>query len=181
MDITTLLSPTDLTMLLLTPDRFPRNYFSEDWCGSFGECLERIQRFSLCLSVLPSLLPSLPSLISSLLVDGQTGSGKSYSMMGSDSSPGIIPRICRALFYLIRRFNQEHGIHLEEASPEDRPFTVEASYLEIYNEVITPPCPSLWSLSILPPSFRKFAIFWIPTDTIFVFVSTPRLVSSWRT
>jgi hypothetical protein len=69
-----------------------------------------------------------------LSTDGQTGSGKSYSMMGSESSPGIIPRICRALFYLIKRYNLEHGF-MEDVPPEERPYTVEASYLEIYNEV----------------------------------------------
>jgi hypothetical protein len=56
-------------------------------------------------------------------------------MMGSESSPGIIPRICRALFYLIKRYNLEHGFTIEEVAPEERPYTVEASYLEIYNEV----------------------------------------------
>jgi kinesin family member 1 len=71
----------------------------------------------------------------SLFAYGQTGSGKSYSMMGSDADPGIIPRVCMALFYLIRR-------HYEtvEGEPGDssssRQFSVEASYLEIYNERI---------------------------------------------
>ena len=66
---------------------------------------------------------------------GQTGSGKSYSMMGTEKDPGIIPRICRALFYMILRHSQEAGIDIALVSIEDRPFTVEASYLEIYNEV----------------------------------------------
>lgn len=75
------------------------------------------------------------TLLISFVLDGQTGSGKSYSMMGSETSPGIIPRICRALFYLIKRYNFEHGLTADEIPPEERPFTVEASYLEIYNEV----------------------------------------------
>ncbi|XP_015767557.1 PREDICTED: kinesin-like protein KIF16B [Acropora digitifera] len=29
---------------------------------------------------------------------GQTGAGKSYSMMGQDSAPGLIPRICQGLY-----------------------------------------------------------------------------------
>jgi hypothetical protein len=57
-------------------------------------------------------------------------------MMGSESSPGIIPRICKTLFYLIKRYNEEQGVRVDEISAEDRPFTVEASYLEIYNEVL---------------------------------------------
>jgi hypothetical protein len=69
-------------------------------------------------------------------ITGQTGSGKSYSMMGTDRDPGIIPRICRALFYMIKRHGLENGgVNPAELSAEDRPFTVEASYLEIYNEV----------------------------------------------
>jgi hypothetical protein len=143
----------------------------------------------LLVSPSPSLPPSplLPLLSPphSPSADGQTGSGKSYSMMGSEASPGIIPRICRALFYLIRRFNHEHGINLEDASPEDRPFSVEASYLEIYNEVtfrslsLSLSAPPLSSLSCL--LFRKSAICWIPIDTIFESESIPRLVCLWRT
>ena len=52
--------------------------------------------------------------------------GKSYSMMGSAQDPGIIPRVCRALFYMIGRQAEDSGA---------RSYTVEASYLEIYNEV----------------------------------------------
>ena len=69
-------------------------------------------------------------------IDGRTGSGKSYSMMGSELNPGIIPRICKTLFYLIKRYHLEKGLNIDEILPEDRPFTVEASYLEIYNEKI---------------------------------------------
>ena len=58
-------------------------------------------------------------------------------MMGSEADPGIIPRICKALFYMIKRHNAEGGVDPSELSLEDRPFTVEASYLEIYNEVST--------------------------------------------
>lgn len=29
---------------------------------------------------------------------GQTGAGKSYTMMGSRSDPGLIPRLCNELF-----------------------------------------------------------------------------------
>lgn len=54
-------------------------------------------------------------------------------MMGSASDPGIIPRICEALFYLINN----HGTDVSVAGVEfdSTIFSVEASYLEIYNEV----------------------------------------------
>ncbi|KAM3603413.1 uncharacterized protein V6R79_021811 [Siganus canaliculatus] len=56
---------------------------------------------------------------------GQTGSGKSYTMMGSAEQPGLIPRLCSALF---SRTVQE--------AQEGESFTVEVSYMEIYNEKV---------------------------------------------
>uniref|UniRef100_A0A672GXT9 Kinesin family member 13Ba n=1 Tax=Salarias fasciatus TaxID=181472 RepID=A0A672GXT9_SALFA len=56
---------------------------------------------------------------------GQTGSGKSYTMMGSGDHPGLIPRLCSALF---ERTQKEQR--------EEESFTVEVSYMEIYNEKV---------------------------------------------
>ncbi|XP_044233290.1 kinesin-like protein KIF13B isoform X2 [Thunnus albacares] len=56
---------------------------------------------------------------------GQTGSGKSYTMMGSAEQPGLIPRLCSSLFSRI----------VQEAR-EGETFTVEVSYMEIYNEKV---------------------------------------------
>uniref|UniRef100_A0A6Q2WXG2 Kinesin family member 13Bb n=1 Tax=Esox lucius TaxID=8010 RepID=A0A6Q2WXG2_ESOLU len=56
---------------------------------------------------------------------GQTGSGKSYTMMGSPEQPGLIPRLCSSLF----------GRTLQEQR-EGESFTVEVSYMEIYNEKV---------------------------------------------
>ncbi|XP_074540625.1 kinesin-like protein KIF13B isoform X2 [Halichoeres trimaculatus] len=56
---------------------------------------------------------------------GQTGSGKSYTMMGSEEQPGLIPRLCSSLF---SRTVQE--------AQEGEGFTVEVSYMEIYNEKV---------------------------------------------
>nr|XP_015832787.2 kinesin-like protein KIF13B isoform X2 [Nothobranchius furzeri] len=56
---------------------------------------------------------------------GQTGSGKSYTMMGSGDQPGLIPRLCSALFERTK---------LEQR--EEESFTVEVSYMEIYNEKV---------------------------------------------
>uniref|UniRef100_M3ZHX7 Kinesin family member 13B n=1 Tax=Xiphophorus maculatus TaxID=8083 RepID=M3ZHX7_XIPMA len=56
---------------------------------------------------------------------GQTGSGKSYTMMGSAEQPGLIPRLCSSLF---SRTVQE--------AREGETFTVEVSYMEIYNEKV---------------------------------------------
>uniref|UniRef100_H2MNQ5 Kinesin-like protein n=1 Tax=Oryzias latipes TaxID=8090 RepID=H2MNQ5_ORYLA len=56
---------------------------------------------------------------------GQTGSGKSYTMMGSSEQPGLIPRLCSSLF----------SRTVKEAR-EGETFTVEVSYMEIYNEKV---------------------------------------------
>nr|XP_046229125.1 kinesin-like protein KIF13B isoform X3 [Scatophagus argus] len=56
---------------------------------------------------------------------GQTGSGKSYTMMGSAEQPGLIPRLCSSLF----------NRTVKEAR-EGESFTVEVSYMEIYNEKV---------------------------------------------
>jgi hypothetical protein len=67
-----------------------------------------------------------------LFAYGQTGSGKSYSMMGNSTDAGIIPRVCRALFYMIlRQADPDNG-----SGVEPRSISVEADYLEIYNENI---------------------------------------------
>ncbi|XP_076128775.1 kinesin-like protein KIF13B isoform X3 [Alosa pseudoharengus] len=56
---------------------------------------------------------------------GQTGSGKSYTMMGSADQPGLIPRLCSSLF---------ERSALEQREGES--FTVEVSFMEIYNEKV---------------------------------------------
>lgn len=55
---------------------------------------------------------------------GQTGSGKSYSMMGYGQEYGIIPKICQDMFERIKVMQEDKNLG----------FTVEVSYLEIYNE-----------------------------------------------
>ncbi|KAF8123072.1 P-loop containing nucleoside triphosphate hydrolase protein [Mycena galopus ATCC 62051] len=54
---------------------------------------------------------------------GQTASGKTYTLTGSDEQPGIIPRAIRDIFAFIR------------ATPS-REYLLRCSYLEIYNETI---------------------------------------------
>ncbi|KAM9465916.1 kinesin-like protein KIF13B isoform 1-T1 [Clarias gariepinus] len=56
---------------------------------------------------------------------GQTGSGKSYTMMGSSDQPGLIPRLCSSLFERTLQHQRE-----------GESFTVEVSYMEIYNEKV---------------------------------------------
>ncbi|AAW41182.2 kinesin, putative [Cryptococcus deneoformans JEC21] len=58
---------------------------------------------------------------------GQTGSGKSYSMMGYGAEKGIIPLTTSELF---RRIEARMG------SDVNLSYTVEVSYIEIYNEKV---------------------------------------------
>ncbi|RVE41900.1 hypothetical protein evm_013450 [Chilo suppressalis] len=54
---------------------------------------------------------------------GQTSSGKTYTMSGTETSPGIIPLAVYNLFEIIK-------------SIPDRDFLVRVSYIEIYNETL---------------------------------------------
>ncbi|GJJ16281.1 hypothetical protein Clacol_010577 [Clathrus columnatus] len=62
-----------------------------------------------------------------ILAYGQTGSGKSYSMMGYGADKGIIPLTCSELFVRTQE-KEERDSNLK--------FTVEVSYIEIYNEKV---------------------------------------------
>ncbi|NXF34290.1 CENPE protein, partial [Nyctibius bracteatus] len=55
---------------------------------------------------------------------GQTASGKTYTMMGSEDSVGIIPKAIQHVFRIICEI-------------PDREFLLRVSYMEIYNETIT--------------------------------------------
>ncbi|XP_042308114.1 kinesin-like protein KIF19 isoform X2 [Sceloporus undulatus] len=55
---------------------------------------------------------------------GPTGCGKTYTMLGTDSEPGIYVRTLNDLFYAI------------EETSNDMEYEVSMSYLEIYNEMI---------------------------------------------
>ena len=101
--------------------------------------------------------------------DGQTGSGKSFSMVGSASDKGIIPRVCHALFHMIDDERRLRG---------DALFKVEASYLEIYNEVL------VLYFYIQYVTFdaicRKCVICWMPRKLICEFVSTRLWEFLWK-
>ena len=55
-----------------------------------------------------------------------TGSGKSYTMMGTVDHRGIIPQLCDTLFERITA----------ESSSDEQSYAVEVSYMEIYNEKV---------------------------------------------
>eukprot|EP01052_Picozoa_sp_SAG31_P023444 SAG31_NODE_1932_length_6879_cov_123.069322_5_plen_683_part_00 len=59
---------------------------------------------------------------------GATGSGKTHTMQGQRSDPGMIPRTVDAVFAKLER------LRLEEPKTADELFEVAVSYYEIYNE-----------------------------------------------
>ncbi|XP_077485277.1 kinesin-like protein KIF28 [Amblyomma americanum] len=74
-----------------------------------------------------------------LLAYGQSGSGKSYSMVGYGTNTGMVPRLCEDLFQEIEK-KRSVGKHME--------FEVELSMLEIYNEAV-------FDLLVVPQGKRK--------------------------
>jgi hypothetical protein len=69
--------------------------------------------------------PFVIRLLTDVLTLIQTGSGKSYSMMGTPDDRGLIPRACEDLFRYIDTSTQAHAS-----------YSVEVSYMEIYNEKV---------------------------------------------
>ena len=63
-----------------------------------------------------------------LFAYGQTGSGKTHSMMGNAQDPGVIPKVCGAIFEKVR------------AASEDTTISVRASYIQIYREALEDLC-----------------------------------------
>ncbi|XP_039985458.1 kinesin-like protein KIF14 [Xiphias gladius] len=73
----------------------------------------------------PLLLRAFEGFNTCLFAYGQTGTGKSYTMMGFGEEAGVIPRFCRELFS--RLASMEH---------KEVKCHVEMSYFEVYNEKI---------------------------------------------
>lgn len=72
-----------------------------------------------------SMLWNFHSFISNHRITCCLGSGKSYTMMGSQDHKGIIPRLCDSLFDLIAKQQSSELM-----------YKVEVSYMEIYNEKV---------------------------------------------
>ncbi|KAI3425840.1 hypothetical protein D9Q98_007814 [Chlorella vulgaris] len=80
-------------------------------------------------SARPAVQNVLQGFNASIIANGQTGTGKTYTMEGERAGPGagIIPRAIEDVFAHI-----QHGSEGESCK-----FLVRASYLQIYNEVIS--------------------------------------------
>ena len=63
-----------------------------------------------------------------LFAYGQTGSGKTHSMMGNDKDPGVIPKVCCAIFDKVKEVGANTTVK------------VTASYIQIYREILQDLC-----------------------------------------
>ncbi|CBZ27771.1 putative kinesin [Leishmania mexicana MHOM/GT/2001/U1103] len=82
------------------------------------------------LSARPAVLSMLEGYNATLMAYGQTGTGKTYTMEGftNEEERGIIPRAVEDVFAYIRE---------RRRASEATKFLVRASYMQIYNEVIS--------------------------------------------
>ncbi|XP_044129792.1 kinesin-like protein KIF22 isoform X1 [Bufo gargarizans] len=80
-----------------------------------------------------SVYPLLPHLLvgqnASVFAYGPTGAGKTHTMLGSPSEPGVIPRAVRGLLQMTREANYK----LEE---ENWSYSMTMSYVEIHQEKV---------------------------------------------
>jgi centromeric protein E len=74
---------------------------------------------------------------------GQTSSGKTHTMLGTDDTPGIIPLSMSEIFGFIVKVSVhlicdplESLFSVDATQNPEREFLLRVSYLEIYNEVI---------------------------------------------
>eukprot|EP00057_Strongylocentrotus_purpuratus_P035137 XP_797841.3 PREDICTED: kinesin-like protein KIF22 [Strongylocentrotus purpuratus] len=80
--------------------------------------------------VKPLLTHALNGQNASVFAYGPTGTGKTFTMLGSEDNPGVIPRSLNHIFHVI---NQEKP---KEEGGGDWSYSVSFSYLEIYQEKI---------------------------------------------
>ncbi|CAG2217950.1 KIF22 [Mytilus edulis] len=78
--------------------------------------------------VKPQLLHSLNGQNVSIFAYGPTGAGKTHTMLGSATDPGVIPRVINGIFHLIEEQKKTDTMEWSES--------VKFSYLEIYNEKV---------------------------------------------
>ena len=71
------------------------------------------------------LINALEGFHTCLFAYGQTGAGKSYSMVGYGANKGIVPLVCENIFNKIK-----------DNTEKDKSFHLSVSMLEVYNELV---------------------------------------------
>nr|KAJ3419884.1 hypothetical protein HK105_006384 [Polyrhizophydium stewartii] len=97
--------------------RIDEFHFDSTFYGSDNQHLYNV-------AVKRAVLSTMEGIDATVFAYGQTASGKTYSMMGFEEQPGVIPQAVDDVFSYI--VNQ----------PGDREYLLRVSYMEIYNETI---------------------------------------------
>jgi kinesin family protein 18/19 len=74
-------------------------------------------------TIAPLITHALHGINCTVFAYGATGSGKTYTMVGDSSDPGLMVRSIEALFKESERYRNDEAV------------SITASYLEVYNEV----------------------------------------------
>ncbi|KAK3596546.1 hypothetical protein CHS0354_013230 [Potamilus streckersoni] len=98
-----------------------------DFTAVYDQNCSQLKIYSDC--VRPLLDCSLQGQNISIFAYGPTGAGKTHTMLGPASDPGIIPRVINSLFQRIEEEKKQLGF-------EKWKYKVSFSYLEIYNEKV---------------------------------------------
>ena len=112
----------DVKKLLIDSIYSPQK-FSFDKVYSI-ECDSQLIYKEMCKDVVSSALQGYNG---SIFMYGQTTSGKTFTMLGSPNSPGILPCTLRDIFLKINKITKEN---------QNISYKVYCSYIEIYNENI---------------------------------------------
>ena len=133
-DAVPVLSMDDSTVTVLDPANGyePRDAFAYHHCywsctGHSTDVPQASQEDVYSTSGRPLLEKALGGYNGTVFAYGQTGSGKTYSMLGGPDNPGISYLLIRDLFQHIDR---------EQVASPTTLYTVEISFMEIYNEQV---------------------------------------------
>ncbi|XP_073698964.1 uncharacterized protein [Garra rufa] len=98
---------------------------------------------------------------------GQTSSGKTFSMMGSEHNPGVIPLAMADVFKSIKSFPKKE-------------FLLRVSYMEIYNETVTDLLCDKWKRKPLEIREGNYKNVYV-ADLTEELVTSPEQALSWIT
>ncbi|ORX60403.1 kinesin-domain-containing protein [Hesseltinella vesiculosa] len=106
--------------------------------------------------VLPLIQQTMDGYNATVFTYGQTASGKTHTMMGTDLEPGIIPQAVNEVFNCIKQ-------------SKNNEFLLRVSYLEIYNETIR---------DLLAPENDNLKIYEDPHRGTYVGQATEKVVTN---
>ena len=122
---------------------------------------------------LPCIEGVLEGVNCSILAYGQTNSGKTHTMSGSDADVGLIPRACQELL------RQASDSNLATSSGTVRDYSVEVSYIEIYKEAVMDLLLPRQPGEATAPQHRTRKVRYHPIYGVFVEGLTYERVTSW--